>query len=80
MQTSGKHAGINSSENKHLVERFTISDDGLCLTVEITVTDPVYFTEPVVFTHRWIKLADREVIQAPCTMKSALLYLKGGRK
>lgn len=76
----GTHTGINSSENKHLVERFTLSDDGLYLMVEITVTDPVYFTEPVVFNHRWKKLADREVIQAPCTMESALLYLKGGRK
>jgi len=78
--TWGTHTGINSSEQKHLVERFTLSDDGLYLMVEITVTDPVYFTEPVVFNHRWKKLADREVIQAPCTMESALLYLKGGRK
>ena len=76
----GTHTGIDSSEQKHLVERFTLSDDGLYLMAEITVTDPVYFTEPVVFNHRWIKLADREVIQAPCTMESALLYLKGGRK
>ena len=76
----GTHTGINSSEQKHLVERFTLSDDGLYLMAEITVTDPVYFIRPVVFNHRWIKLADREVIQAPCTMESALLYLKGGRK
>ena len=75
----GTHTGINSSEQKHLVERFTLSDDGLFLMAKITVTDPVYFTEPVVFNHRWRKLADREVIQAPCTMESALLYLKGGR-
>jgi len=76
----GTHTGINSSEQKHLVERFSLSDDGLFLMAEITVTDPVYFTEPVVFNHRWRKLADREVIQAPCTMESALLYLNGGRK
>ncbi len=75
----GTHTGINSSEQKYLVERFTLSDDGLFLMAKITVTDPVYFTEPVVFNHRWRKLADREVIQAPCTMESALLYLKGGR-
>ena len=75
----GTHTGINSSEQKQLVERFKLSDDGLFLMAEITVTDPVYFTEPVVFNHRWRKLADRDVIQAPCTMESALLYLKGGR-
>ncbi len=77
--TWGTHTGINSSEQKHLVERFTLSEDGTFLRVEITVTDPVYFTEPVVFNHRWRKLADREIIQAPCTMESALLYLQGAR-
>ena len=76
----GTRTGISSSDKKHLVARLPLSDDGLFLMVEITVTDPVYFTEPVVFNHRWKKLADREVIQAPCTMESALLYLKGGRK
>ena len=76
----GTHTGIDSSDKKHLVERFTMGDDGLYLMAEITVTDPVYFTEPVVFNHRWKKLAEREVIQAPCTMESALLYLEGGRK
>jgi len=77
--TWGTHTGINSSAQKQLVERFRLSEDGKFLMVEITVTDPVYFTEPVVFNHRWRKLADRDVIQAPCTMESALLYLKGGR-
>lgn len=74
----GIHTGIDSSEQKHLVERFSLSDDGLYLHAEITVTDPVYLAEPVTFTHRWMKLADREVIQAPCTMEAAKLYLEAG--
>ncbi|MDX1404832.1 MAG: DUF6152 family protein [Woeseiaceae bacterium] len=76
----GTHTGIDSSAQKQLVERFSLSEDGLYLMAEITVTDPVYFSEPVSFSHRWKKLADREIIQAPCTMESALLYLEGGRK
>jgi hypothetical protein len=74
----GSHTGIDSSEQKQLLERFSLSEDGLFLLAEITVTDPVYLTEPVTFIHRWKKLADREVIQAPCTMESAKLYLEGG--
>ena len=74
----GSHTGIDSSDQKHLLERFTLSEDGLFLLAEITITDPVYLTEPVTFIHRWKKLADREVIQAPCTMESAKLYLEGG--
>lgn len=75
----GSHTGVNSSEQKKLREVYTMSEDGLFLMAEITITDPVYLAEPVTFNHRWKKLADREVIQAPCTMEAAMLYLQGGR-
>jgi hypothetical protein len=74
----GFHTGISSSEQKHLLEKYWMSDDGMYLHVEFTVTDPVFLTEPHSFTHRWIKLFDRDVVQAPCTMESAQLYLEGG--
>jgi hypothetical protein len=78
----GIHTGISSSEQKHLVERFTLSNGGsnggLNLDAQITVTDPEYLAEPVTFSHHWRKLADREVVQAPCTMEAAKLYLEGG--
>lgn len=74
----GTHTGIDSSEQKHLLERYSLSPDGLYLTAEITVTDPVYLAEPVTFSHRWMKISDREVIQAPCTLESARLYLEAG--
>jgi hypothetical protein len=74
----GMHTGIDSSDQKRLVERFSMSDDGLYLYAEITVTDPVYLSKPHTFRHRWMKLADREVIQAPCTMEAAQLYLEAG--
>ena len=76
----GSHTGVSSSEQKKLVEKFTMSDDGLFLMAEITITDPVYLAELITFNHRWRKLGDRDVIQAPCTMESAMLYLQGGRK
>ncbi len=74
----GIHTGIDSSEEKHLVERYSLSNGGMNLDVEITVTDPVYLAEPVTFTHHWSKIADREIIQAPCTLEAAQLYLRGG--
>jgi len=74
----GIHTGISSSDQKQLVERFTLTNGGLNLQAEITVTDPVYLAEPVTFSHYWRKLADREVIQAPCTMEAARLYLEAG--
>ncbi len=74
----GSHTGIDSSAEKHLIERFELIDDGMYLMAEITLTDPVYLSEPVTFLHRWVKQADREVIQAPCTMEAARLYLEAG--
>ena len=74
----GSHTGINSSNQKQLTEKFTLSGNGTYLIAEITVNDPVYLTKPHTFFHRWKKIADREVIQAPCTMESAKLYLQGG--
>lgn len=70
----GAHTGIDSSAQKHLLERFSMSNGGLNLDVEITLTDPVYLTAPVTFTHHWRKLADRAVVQAPCTLESTTLY------
>jgi uncharacterized protein DUF6152 len=74
----GIHTGINSSAQKHLLERFSLANGGLFLLAEITVTDPVYLAEPVTFSHRWRKLSDRPIIQAPCTMEAARLYLEAG--
>ncbi len=74
----GSHTGIDSSAEKHLIERFELIEGGMYLMAEITVTDPVYLSEPVTFLHRWVKQADREVIQAPCTMEAARLYLEAG--
>lgn len=74
----GSHTGVDSSSQKQLVEKFTMSDGGLFLHAEITVTDPVYLSKAHTFKHRWEKLADRPVIQAPCTMEAAQLYLEAG--
>jgi hypothetical protein len=74
----GSHTGINSSSQKRLTEKFTLSGNGTYLIAEITIDDPVFLTEPHTFFHRWKKIGDREVIQAPCTMESAKLYLQGG--
>lgn len=74
----GTHTGIDSSEQKQVRERFRLVDGGMGIEIEITVSDPVYLQEPATFTHRWIKVADRELVQAPCTMESAKLWIEAG--
>jgi hypothetical protein len=43
----GIGSGVSSSEKKHLVERFTLIDDGHRLRLDYVIEDPVYLTEPV---------------------------------
>jgi hypothetical protein len=45
--------GIPHSTESVIDERFTLSDDGSRLDYEMTVTDPVNFTEPVTMTKFW---------------------------
>ncbi len=43
----GIGTGLPSSADKHVVERYTLTDGGNGLRVEYTFEDPVYLTEPV---------------------------------
>ena len=43
--------GLDSSAQKRVVERYSLEDDGHRLSVEFTVTDPVYLSAPWSQTH-----------------------------
>jgi hypothetical protein len=45
-EPNGNGADIPSSEQKTLVERYTVNEDGSKLTINYTVADPAYLTEP----------------------------------
>ena len=47
-------SGIPLSEDVEILERFSLSPDERRLDYEITVTDPVIFTEPVTMNSNWI--------------------------
>ncbi|MGE4659010.1 MAG: DUF6152 family protein [Gammaproteobacteria bacterium] len=74
----GIHTGVDSSDQKHLVERYSLSEGGMALDILITVSDPVYLEEAVVFEHHMTKIADRQLSSVPCSLESARLYLEGG--
>ncbi len=69
---NGLGADIPSSNQKTVVERFSVSSDGLTLNVQYTVNDPVYLTGPYTGT----AALDREADDAPiydfkCELDSA---------
>lgn len=45
--------GIPGSAGKHLVERLTLSTDGLQLRYELTLEDPEYLAEPATYMAMW---------------------------
>ena len=49
--------GLPSGAQKHVVERYTLTDDGTRIIVEFMLEDPEYISVPV--THR------RELIHSP---------------
>lgn len=55
---NGNGADIPSSEQKKIVERYTVNEDGSELILDYTVTDPVYLTEPYSARIVFYRLAD----------------------
>ena len=71
-QIMGAGADVPSSPQKTVVERFSVSPDGLKLTYEYTVQDPVYLAAP--FSHRveWARLpSNTTVYPYDCDVESA---------
>lgn len=58
--------GNPHSEQLHLVERWTKSADGNTMTVEFTVTDPVYYTEPFTKTRQWRRVPGARIADYDC--------------
>jgi hypothetical protein len=59
--------GIPLTVRAHMVERFILSDGGLRLDYELSVTDPQIFTETVELSKYWIALDGVEIQPYECT-------------
>ena len=55
-EPNGNGADIPSSSHKELIESYTVNEDGSVLTLEYTVTDPVYLTEPYTANVVWHRM------------------------
>jgi hypothetical protein len=70
------------SDQAVIVERFrmvTDEDVGRILEYEMTMTDPVYYTEPVSFEKRWTPLEDGYIMAYNCTEEAWLRLLEARR-
>lgn len=72
----GNSRGLDSSADKRVIERYTLSDDGYSMEVEYTIADPAYLTRPVTVTGRYEKSADFDFVDEPCDPETASRHLR----
>jgi hypothetical protein len=58
--------GVPQSDSIGLVERFTPNDDYTRLDYTVTVTDPVYFTEPFTLSRYFVWRPEMSVVPYNC--------------
>jgi hypothetical protein len=79
-QSWGNGRGLDSSDQKQLNERYTLSEDGHTMKVTFTLTDPVYLTKPVVETYSFRYSPDYKIGAFNCDVNSARTYLNVAAK
>lgn len=62
----GFQSGGGHSEQARIVERYTIADNPRRLELEMTITDPVTLTEPLVMGKTWLYTPDVELVEDSC--------------
>jgi len=67
----GLAPGVDSSSQKRVTERYTLSKDGLKITLSLTFEDPMYLTEPVTVTGSYKKIADDPFEPYECDLEAA---------
>jgi hypothetical protein len=68
--------GIPSGEEKHVLERLTLSDDGTQLQIDVVVDDPEYLAEPLSTQFTWDYAPHLPFLSAPCDSESAIRFLE----
>jgi hypothetical protein len=54
------------TEKLHVVERYTVSEDGKSLSAIVTVNDPDAFNGPITLTKKWFRV-DRPMEESVCS-------------
>ena len=66
--------GVPSGAQRHVVERYDLSDDGASLMIDILVEDPEYLAEPLRGTVEWKYTPDAELVRYDCNPEVSRQY------
>jgi hypothetical protein len=72
----GAFAWVSSGPDKHLIERFTLTDDRLHLQYDVTLEDPESLTGPATLTMLWDFRPDLEPSGVACDPELAERFLR----
>jgi hypothetical protein len=67
--------GIPSGDQKHLVERYALSEDGTRIVLDFVLEDPEYLAEPFAARIEWEHSPHLEMLSFGCDLENARLYL-----
>jgi hypothetical protein len=73
--SEGTALGLPSGPSKHVVERFTLGDDGKHLAYSVLVEDPDYLAAPINYTARWDYRPDLTPTGLACDLDVARRFL-----
>jgi hypothetical protein len=71
----GTARGVPSGADRHVVERYTLSEDGKMVTIDYVVEDPEYLTEAISGTIRWNHTPNLEWVTYDCDPEVAQRFL-----
>lgn len=72
----GNANGIDSSEQKKVIENYVLAEDGMSVEISYTIEDPLYMTEPVTVTGGYFKAKNRGFDKLGCDERAASRHLE----
>ncbi len=72
---TGNALGVPAGLEKHLTERFALSEDGTKLNYSYSIEDPEFLTGPATGGSQWTFRPDVEPVRATCDLESARRFL-----
>jgi hypothetical protein len=75
-QKWGNGRGLDSSDQKKVVQRFTMADNGNTMAVQFTVTDPVYLAKPATETYKFRYTPEYKISEFNCNVGSAKTFVE----
>ncbi len=71
----GLAPGVDSSDQKHIIERYTLTEGSLSMDFSITLEDPINLTKPVTVTGKYNKVPEVPFEPYDCDPANASIHL-----